>query len=98
MQEKSPLAGRNLARKLPANYIEKGEIVVLNAQANVMTLRDEFEECGHTLALLIDLLNTDLDLTQRARLALMGYGLAQLNRFERAEAMLRDYVEDTVPN
>lgn len=98
MQEKSPLAGRNLARKLPANYIEKGEIVVLNAQPSVMTLRDEFEECGHTLALLIDLLNADLDLTQRARLALMGYGLAQLNRFERAEAMLRDYVEDTAPS
>lgn len=98
MQEKSPLAGKTLALKLPANYIEKGEIVVLNAQTSVTAMRDEFEECGHSFALLIALLTADLQLTQRAKHALFEYGVAQLNRFEQAEEMLRDYVEDTAPS
>lgn len=63
-----------------------------------LKLREEFEECGHSFALFIDLLTADLHLTQRARLALIEYGNAQLDRFEKAEARLRDYVEDTAPS
>ncbi|WP_321863292.1 hypothetical protein [Pseudomonas paraveronii] len=61
-------------------------------------LREEFEECGHSFALLIALLTADLHLTQRAKLALIEYGAAQLDRFEHAEEMLRDYVEEATPS
>jgi hypothetical protein len=98
MQGKRPLAGKNPAFKLPANYTEKGEIVVLNAQDRVMKMRDQFEECGDSFALLVALLTTDLQLTQRARLALIDYGVARLKCFEQAEAMLRNYVEETTPS
>lgn len=98
MQGKRPLAGKNPALKLPANYIEKGEIAVLNAPVCIMKMRDQFEECGDSFALLVALLTTDLQLTQRARLALIDYGVAQLNGFEQAEAMLRNYVEETTPS
>lgn len=98
MQGKRPLAGKNPAIKLPANYTEKGEIVVLNVQDRVMKMRDQFEECGDSLALLVALLTTDLQLTQRARLALIDYGVARLKCFEQAEAMLRSYVEETTPS
>ncbi|MEO8488499.1 hypothetical protein [Pseudomonas sp.] len=95
---KNPLARKNPARKLPANYTEKGEIAVLNSNVCTSKLRDEFEECGHSFALLVCLLSGDLHLTQRAKLALFEYGAAQLTRFEQAEEMLRDYVEDATPN
>lgn len=90
--------GKNPALKLPANYIEKGEIVVLNPPVCIMKMRDQFEECGDSFALLIALLTTDLQLTQRARLALIDYGAAQLKYFEQAETMLRNYVEETTPS
>ncbi|WP_338573771.1 hypothetical protein V6L78_01900 [Pseudomonas canadensis] len=98
MQGKRPLAGKNPALKLPANYTEKGEIAVLNAPVCIMKMRDQFEECGDSFALLVALLTTDLQLTQRARLALIDYGVAQLNGFEKAEEMLRNYVEETTPS
>ncbi len=63
-----------------------------------LKLREEFEECGHSFALLIDVLTADMRLTPRAKLALLEYGVAQLNRFEQAEERLRDYVEDTTPS
>lgn len=71
---------------------------MLNAPVIPLTVREEFEECGHSFALLVALLTTDLDLPQRAKLALLEYGMAQLNRFEQAEEMLRDYLEDTAPS
>lgn len=98
MQGKRPLAGKNPALKLPANYTEKGEIAVLNAPFCIMKMRDQFEECGDSFALLVALLTTDLQLPQRARLALIDYGVAQLNGFEQAEGMLRNYVEETTPS
>lgn len=71
---------------------------MLNAQDRVMKMRDQFEECGDSFALLVALLTTDLQLTQRARLALIDYGVARLKCFEQAEAMLRNYVEETTPS
>ncbi|WP_124425196.1 hypothetical protein [Pseudomonas orientalis] len=92
------LAGKKSFHKLPSNDIEKGHIVVINSKTCTAALRDEFEECGHSFALLVYLLGGDLQLPQRARLALLEYGVAQLDRFERAEARLRDYVEDATPS
>jgi hypothetical protein len=73
-----------------ANHTEKGEIVVLNSKVCTSKLREEFEVCGHSFALLVYLLGGDLQLSQRAELALFEYGVAQLERFEQAEATLRD--------
>lgn len=89
---------KNPALTLPADYIEKGEVVVLNSKVCTSKLREEFEECGHSFALLVYLLGGDLQLPQRAKLALFEYGVAQLDRFEQAEARLRDYVEEAMPN
>ncbi len=61
-------------------------------------IRDEFEECGNSFALVIELLTTELLLSNRARLALIEYGNAQMDRFERAEAQLRAYIEETTPS
>lgn len=63
-----------------------------------LKIRDEFEECGNSFALVIELLTAELQLTNRAKLALIEYGLIQLDRFEKVEASLRDYVEDATPN
>jgi len=71
---------------------------VLNSTASVLKVQEEFEECGHSFELLIALLSADLHLTQRARLALIEYGATQLERFEQAEALLRDYVEEAAPS
>jgi len=71
---------------------------VTTSRICTLKLREEFEECGHSFALLIDLLTADLHLTQRAKLALIEYGVAQLDRFEQAEAKLRAYVEEATPN
>ena len=71
---------------------------MLNAPVIPLTVREEFEECGHSFALFVALLTTDLDLPQRAKLALLEYGMTQLNRFEQAEEMLCNYVEDTAPS
>lgn len=98
MLGKRPLAGKNPALKLPANYTEKGEIVVLNPPVCIMKMRDQFEECGDSFALLVALLTTDLQLPQRAKLALIDYGVAQLNGVEQAEEILRNYVEETTPS
>ena len=59
-------------------------------------LREKFEECGHTLSLLIDLCTSDVQLTERSKLALSEYGRNRMDLFEVAEGMLRDY--DTAPN
>ena len=40
----------------------------------------------------------NLQIPQRGKLALFEYGVAQLARFEHAEARLRDYVEDATPS
>lgn len=61
-------------------------------------MRDEFEECGNSFALVIELLTAELLLSNRAKLALIEYGNAQLDRFDQAEAQLRDYVEETTPS
>lgn len=71
---------------------------MLNSKVCTSKLREEFEECGHSYALLVYLLSADLQLTHRAKLALFEYGTGQLQRFEQAEAMLRDYVEEATPN
>ena len=71
---------------------------MLNPPVCVMKMRDQFEQFGDSFALLVDLLTTDLQLTQRARLALIDYGVAQLNGFEQAEEMLRTYVKETTPS
>ncbi|NWB76022.1 hypothetical protein HX805_26470 [Pseudomonas sp. G5001] len=63
-----------------------------------LKLREEFEECGHSFALLIDVLTADLYLTPRAKLALLEYGMAQLKRFEQAEERLHNYVEAATPS
>jgi len=59
-------------------------------------MRDEFEECGHSLALLIDLFTSDVQLTERGRLALSAYGKESMDRFEHAEELLRNYEAETV--
>lgn len=63
-----------------------------------LNIREEFEECGHSFALVIELLTAELHLSNRAKLALIEYGNAQLDRFEKAEIKLRDYMEDATPN
>lgn len=69
-----------------------------HSEVSGLKLKEEFEACGHSFALLVDLLSADLYLTPRAKVALFEYGVAQLDRFEQAEAMLRGYVADTTPN
>lgn len=71
---------------------------MLNSTASVLKVQEEFEECGHSFELLIALQSADLHPTQRARLALIEYGATQLERFEQAEALLRDYLEETAPS
>lgn len=71
---------------------------MLNSKVCTLKLREEFEECGHSFALLVGLLSSDLQLTQRAKFGLLEYGIAQLERFEKAEAGLRSYVEETAPS
>lgn len=56
-------------------------------------MRETFEECGHTLSLLIDLCTSDVQLTQRSKLALTAYGRDRMKSFENAEGMLRDYAD-----
>lgn len=96
------LAGDWRGKKPSINYrlndIEKGRIVVNHSKVCTLKLREEFEECGHSFALLIDLLTADLYLTPRAKLALLEYCVAQLKRFEQAEEQLHDYVEDATPS
>lgn len=93
-----PLAREKTFNKLAPNDNEKGKIAVKPAQRCALEIRDEFEECGHSFALVIELLTAELHLSNRARLALIEYGNVQMDRFEKAEAKLRDYVEDTTPN
>lgn len=81
-----------------SNDIEKGRIVVNHSKVCTLQLREEFEECGHSFALLIDVLTADMRLTPRAKLALLEYGITQLNRFEKAEERLRNYVEEAMPS
>ena len=71
---------------------------MLNSTASALKVQEEFEECGHSFALMIALLSTELHLTQRARLALIEYGATQLGRFEQAESLLRNYLEETAPS
>ena len=92
------LASEKTFNKLVPNDNEKGRIAVKPAQRCMLEIRDEFEECGHSFALVIELLTAELHLSNRARLALIEYGNVQMDRFEKAEAKLRDYVEDTTPN
>ncbi len=68
------------------------------SKACALTIRDEFEECGSSFELVIELLTAELQLTNRAKLALIEYGSVQLDQFEKVEASLNDYVEDTTPN
>lgn len=68
------------------------------SKLSTFEIREEFEECGHSFALVIELLTAELHLSNRAKLALIEYGNTQLDRFEKAEAKLRDYVEDTTPS
>ena len=69
-----------------------------NSTLCALKIREEFEECGNSFALVIELLTAELQLTNRAKLALIEYGHAQLDRFEKVESTLRDYVEDTTPS
>jgi hypothetical protein len=68
------------------------------SKIQAVEIRDEFQECGHSLSLLIDLCTSDVQLTERSKLALTQYGKHSLDRFEHAEAMLRDYEIGTAPN
>ncbi len=63
-----------------------------------LKIREEFEECGNSFALVIELLTAELRLSNRAKLALIEYGNTQLDRFDEARASLKDYVEDTTPS
>lgn len=69
-----------------------------NSKPCALKIREEFEECGNSFALVIELLTAELQLTNRAKLALIEYGLMQLSRFEKVESTLRDYVEDATPS
>lgn len=93
-----PLAGEKTFNKLLPNDIEKGKIAVNPSKYCTLNIREEFEECGHSFALVIELLTAELHLSNRAKLALIEYGTAQLERYERAEARLSDYVEDVTPS
>jgi hypothetical protein len=65
---------------------------------NCLEIREAFEEAGHTLSLFIDLLTSDIQLTERSRLALASYGRASMEAFERAESQLhnRDDTKDDI--
>lgn len=69
-----------------------------NSKPCALKIREEFEECGNSFALVIELLTAELQLTNRAKLALIEYGLIHLSRFEKVESTLRDYVEDATPS
>lgn len=69
-----------------------------STKKHAMEMRDQFEECGHSFALLVDLCTSDVQLTERSKLALTEYGKSSLNRFEHAEAMLRNYETDAAPS
>lgn len=69
-----------------------------SSKNHAIEIRDELEECGHSLALLVDLCTSDVQLTERSKLALTQYGKNSLDRFAHAEAMLRDYETDKTPS
>ena len=70
---------------------------MFRSKEHTLEMREKFEECGHTLSLLIDLCTSDVKLTER-RLALTEYGKNRMEVFEDAEEMLRDYDVETAPS
>lgn len=58
-----------------------------------MEIREAFEEAGHALSLFVDLCTSDVQLTQRSKLALSDYGETCLKTFENAESLLLDLDE-----
>ena len=71
---------------------------MLRLKNQTIDIREKFEECGHTLSLFIDLCTSNIELTERSKLALTEYGKSRMEVFEDMEEMLRDYETDTAPS
>lgn len=54
---------------------------MFKSKKHTTEMREKFEECGHTLALLIDLCTSDVELTERSKLALTEYGKNRMEVF-----------------
>lgn len=64
-------------------------------KADFFEMREQLEECGNTLSLLIDLCTSDVQLTQRSKSALVEYGQYSMKIFENADRMLRNHAESS---
>jgi len=71
---------------------------MFRSRLHIIEMREKFEECGHTLSLFIELCTSNVELTERSKLALTEYGKSRMEVFEDAEEMLRDYETDTAPS
>jgi hypothetical protein len=60
---------------------------------DVLEIREKFEECGHALSLFIDLSTSDIAFTERSKLALIEYGIQQMQVFETTERQLSAAVQ-----
>jgi hypothetical protein len=65
----------------------------MSKRKNAMEIREAFEEAGHSLSLFIDLCTSNVQLTQRSKLALSAYGKTCMKSFEDAESGLRSLDE-----
>uniref|UniRef100_A0A6H1ZGA8 Uncharacterized protein n=1 Tax=viral metagenome TaxID=1070528 RepID=A0A6H1ZGA8_9ZZZZ len=69
-----------------------------NKKEILSDLREEFEECGHSLSLVVDIATSDIKLSDGGKVGLVELGLTSVRRFKAAVAKLSDYTEGNLPS
>lgn len=69
-----------------------------DAQQILNELCEEVTELGHRLALIVEVVTTDEQLSRRAKAGLTEYGINSVERFAEVEAKLIDYKNTCAPS
>lgn len=69
-----------------------------NKKEILLDLREEFEECEHSLSLVVDIATSDIKLSDGGKVGLVELGLTSVRRFKAAVAKLSDYTEGNLPS
>ncbi|GEM_PF-1385230 len=65
---------------------------------SLLELREELQECGYSLSLVVDISTSDIELSERGRLGFVEFGMASVRRLHAAVEKLGDYTEGSLPS
>lgn len=65
---------------------------------SLLELREELQECGFSLSLVVDISTSDIQLSEGGRLGFVELGIASVRRLHAAVEKLSDYTDGSRPS